>query len=201
MGGQRHRHVHRARDATRKNTGKLGRGAPRRVFRASTRASSKPTTVSALSCLIPPTSRDDENRTDERRGHCFETPFAMKFSSDRSSPSPVSTPDDDAPARHGDVETLRRLTREAFGEITSIRDRVRAVERNLATERASRASERVRVDTRAGRCWGFGHAGAVAATRPGHGDRSCFDRVTPRPGSSTAAGPRSAATGMRFRLR
>ena len=91
----------------------------------------------------------------------------MKFSSDRSSPSPVSTPDDDAPARHGDVETLRRLTREAFGEITSIRDRVRAVERNLATERASRASERVRVDTRAGRCWGVGHAGAVAATRPG----------------------------------
>ena len=65
------------------------------------------------------------------------------------------------------METLRRLTREAFGEITAIRDRVRSVERSLATERASRASERVRVDTRAGRCWGVGHAGAVAATRPG----------------------------------
>ena len=111
--------------------------------------------------------RCGRRRTDGRRDHCFETPFAMKFSSDRSSPSPVSAPDDDAPARHGDVETLRRLTREAFGEITAIRDRVRSVERSLATERASRASERVRVDTRAGRCWGVGHAGAVAATRPG----------------------------------
>ena len=73
--------------------------------------------------------RGGRRRTDGRRDHCFETPFAMKFTSDRSSPSPVSAPDDDAPARHGDVETLRRLTREAFGEITAIRDRVRSVER------------------------------------------------------------------------
>lgn len=57
-------------------------------------------------------------------------------------------PDDDANARHGDVETLRRLTREAFGEITSLRDRLRDLERSFATERASRAAERVRVNTR-----------------------------------------------------
>lgn len=142
------------------------------MFGVSSQASSKPTTVSAIRHRsrgkpVEQSSVAGDSRTDGRRDHCFETPFAMKFSSDRSSPSPVSAPDDDAPARHGDVETLRRLTREAFGEITSIRDRVRAVERNLATERASRASERVRVDTRAGRCWGVGHAGAVAATRPG----------------------------------
>jgi hypothetical protein len=89
----------------------------------------------------------------------------MKFGGDRDGSVPPSSsahtrtnqPDDDAPARHGDVETLRRLTREAFGEITTIRDRVRSVERNLATERAFRASDRIRVDTRAGRCVGLGH--------------------------------------------
>ena len=56
--------------------------------------------------------------------------------------------DDDANARHGDVETLRRLTREAFGEITSLRDRLRDLEKSVATERASRAAESVRVNTR-----------------------------------------------------
>lgn len=65
--------------------------------------------------------------------------------SHRSFPPP---PDDDANARHGDVETLRRLTREAFGEITQVRDRVRDLEKSLATERASRATERVRVTAR-----------------------------------------------------
>ena len=54
----------------------------------------------------------------------------------------------DAPARHGDVETLRRLTRDAVGEITDVRDRLRDLERSVATERASRVADRVRVNTR-----------------------------------------------------
>ena len=54
----------------------------------------------------------------------------------------------DAPARLADVETLRRLTRDAFAEITSVRDRLRDLERSVATERASRAADRARVDTR-----------------------------------------------------
>jgi hypothetical protein len=54
----------------------------------------------------------------------------------------------DAPARLGDVETLRRLTRDAFAEITSVRDRLRDLERSVATERASRLTDRARVDSR-----------------------------------------------------
>ena len=57
-------------------------------------------------------------------------------------------PGADAPARLADVETLRRLTRDAFAEITSVRDRLRDLERSVATERASRAADRARVDTR-----------------------------------------------------
>ena len=45
-------------------------------------------------------------------------------------------PGADAPARLADVETLRRLTRDAFAEITSVRDRLRDLERSVATERA-----------------------------------------------------------------
>ena len=61
-------------------------------------------------------------------------------------------PGADAPARLADVETLRRLTRDAFAEITSVRDRLRDLERSVATERASRAADRARVDTRAEVC-------------------------------------------------
>ena len=55
---------------------------------------------------------------------------------------------EDVPARHGDVEMLRRLTRDAVGEITDVRDRLRDLERSVATERASRVADRVRVNTR-----------------------------------------------------
>ena len=54
-------------------------------------------------------------------------------------------PGADAPARLADVETLRRLTRDAFAEITSVRDRLRDLERSVATERASREADRARV--------------------------------------------------------
>lgn len=72
-----------------------------------------------------------------------ERTMSSSSSSERRPP-----PDDDAIARHGDVETLRRLTREAFGEITSLRDRLKDLEKSVATERASRAAERVLVNTR-----------------------------------------------------
>ena len=62
--------------------------------------------------------------------------------------SSSSRSDADKPARLADVETLRRLTRDAFAEITSVRDRLRDLERSVATERASRAADRARVDTR-----------------------------------------------------
>jgi hypothetical protein len=47
-----------------------------------------------------------------------------------------------------DVQTLRRLTREAFGEITSLRDRLGDLERSVATDRASRVTDAARVDAR-----------------------------------------------------
>ena len=43
---------------------------------------------------------------------------------------------------------LRRLPRDAVGEITDVRDRLRDLERSVATERASRVADRVRVNTR-----------------------------------------------------
>jgi len=54
----------------------------------------------------------------------------------------------DAVARRSDVETLRRLTRDAHGEITSLRDRLGDLERSVATERASRATDRAAVTAR-----------------------------------------------------
>ena len=54
----------------------------------------------------------------------------------------------DAVARRSDVETLRRLTRDAHGEITSLRDRLGELERSVATERASRATDRAAVTAR-----------------------------------------------------
>jgi len=57
-------------------------------------------------------------------------------------------PEDDAAARHGDVEILRRLTREAFQEITTLRDRCRSLEKSAAEERERRSAQRVRVTTR-----------------------------------------------------
>ena len=56
--------------------------------------------------------------------------------------------DGDSPARLSDVETLRRLTRDAFAEITTVRDRLRDLEGSLATDRASREGDRLRVATR-----------------------------------------------------
>ena len=47
-------------------------------------------------------------------------------------------PGADAPARLADVETLRRLTRDAFAEITSVRDRLRDRLRNRSPSRRSR---------------------------------------------------------------
>lgn len=71
------------------------------------------------------------------------------MTSSASAPSERRPPqDDDANARHGDVETLRRLTREAFGEITSMRDGLKDLQKSVATERASRAAERMLVTTR-----------------------------------------------------
>ena len=49
----------------------------------------------------------------------------------RTPPSSSAPPDDDANARHGDVETLRRLPRDAFSEITSLRDRLKDLEVGL----------------------------------------------------------------------
>ena len=74
--------------------------------------------------------------------------------------------EDDAVARQGDVEILRRLTREAFAEITTMRDRVRDLEKSAAAERASKANaERVRVSTRVE--FGTSLAGSLGGTAIG----------------------------------
>ena len=55
---------------------------------------------------------------------------------------------EDPPARQRDVETLRRLTRDAFAEITSTRDRLADLERSVGTDRAARLGDRARVESR-----------------------------------------------------
>ena len=71
-----------------------------------------------------------------------------------------------------DVQRLRRLTRDAFGEITALRDRVRDMERNTAQERERNAAERVLVMSRldVGACTGgdsSGGAGPLGSIRQG----------------------------------
>jgi len=59
-----------------------------------------------------------------------------------SSPPFAPPPGESSPAR--DVQTLRRLTRDAFGEITALRDRLLDLEKSAAVERANRRADRVR---------------------------------------------------------
>jgi hypothetical protein len=59
-----------------------------------------------------------------------------------SSPPFAPPPGENSPAR--DVQTLRRLTRDAFGEITALRDRLLDLEKSAAVERANRRADRVR---------------------------------------------------------
>jgi len=88
-------------------------------------------------------------------------------------------PGADAPARLADVETLRRLTRDAFAEITSVRDRLRDLERSVATERASRAADRARVDTRVEVCTASPARGRRDARRRGSRVRATTTVETP----------------------
>ena len=88
-------------------------------------------------------------------------------------------PGADAPARLTDVETLRRLTRDAFAEITSVRDRLRDLERSVATERASRAADRARVDTRVEVCTASPARGRRDARRRGSRVRATTTVETP----------------------
>ena len=88
-------------------------------------------------------------------------------------------PGADAPARLTDVETLRRLTRDAFAEITSVRDRLRDLERSVATERASREADRARVDTRVEVCTASPARGRRDARRRGSRVRATTTVETP----------------------
>ena len=88
-------------------------------------------------------------------------------------------PGADAPARLADVETLRRLTRDAFAEITSVRDRLRDLERSVATERASREADRARVDTRVEVCTASPARGRRDARRRGSRVRATTTVETP----------------------
>ena len=112
-------------------------------------------------------------------------------------------PGADAPARLADVETLRRLTRDAFAEITSVRDRLRDLERSVATERASREADRARVDTRVEVCTASPARGRRDARRRGSRVRArppSRRRLTTTTRSSCVSRPRRRTGAARRRI-